>query len=179
MNDRGYLNGYEWVDLGLSVMWATCNVGASSPYDCGGYYAWGETFGKNSYDERNSRTFGADMGSIAGNPSYDAARANWGASWRLPTEAEARELTQKCEWTSTSMNGVKGYEVKGPNGNSIFLPAAGGFGEPSQIYNISPRGCYYWTGTPFGVDPRKATCFGRGMDYTGRGCGLTVRAVAD
>uniref|UniRef100_UPI0025B2398C PEGA domain-containing protein n=2 Tax=uncultured Muribaculum sp. TaxID=1918613 RepID=UPI0025B2398C len=82
------INGHEYVDLGLSVKWAACNVGASSPEDYGNYYAWGETATKAEYTESNSKTYGKTMGDISGNPQYDAARANWGGTWRLPTKAE-------------------------------------------------------------------------------------------
>ena len=70
----GTSNGHDYVDLGLSVKWATCNVGASSPSDYGDYYAWGETSTKSSYDEDNSKTYGKSMGNIGGNSSYDVAR---------------------------------------------------------------------------------------------------------
>ena len=70
--DRGRLNGHEWVDLGLSVLWATSNVGASSPSDYGDYYAWGETKTKSSYTEGNSKTYNVVMPDISGEPKYDA-----------------------------------------------------------------------------------------------------------
>ena len=95
---RGTINGYDYVDLGLSVKWATCNVGASTPEDYGDYYAWGETSTKSSYDIDNSTTFGKQMRSIAGNPTWDAARKNWGSPWRLPTEAEFQELIDNSTW---------------------------------------------------------------------------------
>ena len=121
----GVINGHEWVDLGLSVKWATCNVGASSPSGYGNYYAWGETTTKSTYTKENSRTYGKNIGNIAGNASYDAARANWGGTWRLPTKAEMQELVDKCTWTWITQGGHNGCRVTGPNGNSIFLPAAG------------------------------------------------------
>ena len=89
---RGTISGHEWVDLDLSVKWATTNVGASSPSDYGYYFAWGETSTKSEYTEANSRTRKTSMGDIAGNDAYDAARANWGGTWRLPTKAECEEL---------------------------------------------------------------------------------------
>ena len=128
MAQKTEINGHEYVDLGLpsGLKWATCNVGASSPSDYGNYYAWGETSTKSEYTESNSKTRGKNMGDIGGNSAYDAARANWGGSWRLPTKAEFEELLNRCTWTWTSQNGHKGYLVKGPNGRSIFIPAAGG-----------------------------------------------------
>ena len=137
----GTLNGHEWVDLGLSVLWATCNVGASNPSDYGGYYAWGETTTKSSYTEDNSRTYEVSMGDISGNPQYDAATANWGSGWRMPTEAELEELEDKCDWEWTRQGGSNGYKVTGPNGNSIFLPAAGRR-DGTSLYNAGVNGGY-------------------------------------
>ena len=118
-------NNVKAVDLGLSVKWATCNMGASSPSEYGNYYAWGETRTKSTYTEENCQTYNKSMGNIAGSSQYDAARANWGGSWRLPTQAEFQELIDKCTWTWTSQGDHNGYKVTGKNGNSIFLPAAG------------------------------------------------------
>ncbi len=142
----GTINGHEWVDLGLSVKWATCNVGASSPSDYGDYYAWGETSTKSSYDTDNSVTYGKNMGSIAGDSRYDAARANWGGTWRLPTKEEIDELVSKCKSEWTTVGGHKGWNVTGPNGNSIFLPAAG-FREGTSLSYADELG-RYWGATP-------------------------------
>ncbi len=120
-----HINGYEYVDLGLSVKWATCNVGAKTPSSYGNYYAWGETSPKSEYTQENSVTYGKGMGNIAGDPAYDAARANWGGTWRLPTASEIDELVNKCKHTWTTQGRHKGLKITGPNGNSIFLPAAG------------------------------------------------------
>ena len=142
----GSHNGYEWVDLGLSVKWATCNVGANSPSDYGDYYGWGETSTKSSYTEENNNTYGKSMNDIRGNSSYDVARAKWGGSWRLPTEAEFQELLDKCTWTWTTQGGHNGYKVTGNNGKSIFLPAADYRFETSPN-NVGEDG-YYWSSTP-------------------------------
>ncbi len=141
---KGTINGHEWVDLGLSVKWATCNVGASSPSEYGNYYAWGETRTKSEYNFSNSVTYNKSMGDIAGNPNYDAARANWGGSWRLPTKAEFEELKNNCTWSWTSQGGHNGYKVTGKNGNSIFLPAAGRKSEKRCVRKIGR----YWTSSP-------------------------------
>lgn len=144
---RGTINGHEWVDLGLpsGLKWATCNVGASSPSDYGNYYAWGETSPKSSYTEGNCATWERNIGDIAGT-SRDAARQNWGGSWRMPTHAEVGELINNCTWTWTTQNGHNGYKVTGPNGNSIFLPAAGYYRGASLcgVGSDSP----YWSSTP-------------------------------
>ncbi len=117
------------VDLGLSVCWAGWNVGATSPEGYGNYYAWGETTTKSNYSESSYQYHnGNDYVNIGSNISgtrYDVARAQWGGSWRMPTKAEFQELIDRCTWTWTTYNGVNGYKVTGPNGNSIFLPAAG------------------------------------------------------
>ena len=133
----GTIYGHEWVDLGLSVKWATCNVGASSSSDYGDYYAWGETHPKSRYDWDNCfDCLNGDYNRwgiykldgkcvITPTSGHDTARENWGGPWRMPTDAEYDELCKKCKWTWTSRDGHKGYVVTGPNGNSIFLPAAG------------------------------------------------------
>ncbi|MCD8297719.1 MAG: hypothetical protein LUC88_09125 [Prevotella sp.] len=145
MPTRGEINGHEYVDLGLSVKWATCNVGVSSPSDYGDYFAWGETSTKSEYTENNSVTYKKSMGDIAGDSQYDAARTNWGGSWRMPTYDEINELLKDCKWNWMTQNGINGYKVTGPNGNSIFLPAAGGYEESSLEY----QGKYghYWSST--------------------------------
>ena len=135
------------VDLGLSVKWATCNVGATTPEEYGDYFAWGETTTKETYKEDNSLTYGLSNSELQsqgyidseGNltPQYDAATANWGGTWRMPTYEELKELRTNCTWTIATQNDVYGYNVEGPNGNSIFLPIVVGGG----------RG-YYWSSTP-------------------------------
>lgn len=144
----GRERGHQWVDLGLpsGVKWATCNVGASEPWEYGDYFAWGEVNTKTEYTERSSKTYNRDTGDISGNPTYDAARANWGGSWRMPTKAECEELLEKCNWTWTTSGGKKGYKVVGPNGNSIFLPAAGCRYDTSN--NSAEISGGYWMSTP-------------------------------
>ncbi len=176
-------NGHEYVDLGLSVKWATCNVGASKPEDYGNYYAWGETNTKSSYTKYNSKTYGKSMGDINGNSSYDAARANWGGKWRMPTEAEMQEFIDKCTWTWTTQNGVKGYKVTGPNGNSIFLPAAG-FRNWSSLDYAGSNGSY-WSSTPYDNGYDYDACYlyfdsgSQSMGYTNPSDGHSVRPVVE
>ncbi len=152
-------NGYAYVDLGLpsGLKWATCNVGANNPEDYGNYYAWGETTTKAEYTSGNSLTYGLSIselqsqGIIDGDhnltPSHDAATANWGGTWRLPTKAEMEELKNNCTWEWTVQGGKNGYKVTGPNGNNIFLPAAGDrYG--SSLGYAGEYG-YCWSSTPY------------------------------
>ena len=169
------------VDLGLSVCWAGWNVGASAPEEYGRYYAWGETTTKSSYTLDNSSTYGKSMGSIAGNSTYDVARAQWGGTWRLPTKAEFDELCNRCTWTWTTYKGVEGYKVTGPNDNSIFLPAAGWFG--SSLYGRGSNG-YYWSASPdeSGSSSAYYLRFYSGYYFTswdGRDYGYSVRPVSE
>ena len=179
---HGSSNGHDWVDLGLSVKWATCNVGASKPEDYGNYYAWGETSTKSSYIESKSKTYGKNIGDIKGNSNYDAARANWGGNWRLPTKAERQELIDKCNWTWITQNGKNGYKVTGPNGNSIFLPAAG-FRYGSSLYFAGSCG-YYWSSSPYESGSDYAYDLGfnssfQGMNDDFRYIGQSVRPVIE
>lgn len=146
-----YGGNCEAVDLGLSVKWATCNVGANKPEDYGDYFAWGETKPKSTY---SWSTYKWCRGSSYTQIKYctskrqldmsdDAARANWGGSWRMPTKAEQDELRRKCTWTWTIQNGVKGYRVTSKsNGNSIFLPAAG-YRDDGSLYGAGSDGDYW------------------------------------
>ena len=133
----------EFVDLGLpsGLLWATRNVGSNRPEEFGSYFAWGETTPKDSYSWDTYKYANGSNTSLTkyctsysyGKVDYievleekdDAATANWGKPWRTPTLIETQELINKCKWTSTTRNGVNGYTVTGPNGNSIFIPAAG------------------------------------------------------
>ena len=159
----GSANGHAWVDLGLpsGLKWATCNVGATKPEKYGNYYAWGETEPKTTY---NWDTYKWCKGSSSTLTKYntkssygtvdnktvleladDAARANWGGAWRMPTDAEWTELLENCTWTWTSDyngTGVKGRIVTGLNGNSIFLPAAGER-DGDDLYNAGSYGDYW------------------------------------
>lgn len=119
------------VDLGLSVKWAMCNIGAKSPEESGTYYAWGETKTKFSfnldnyswYKDGSYTKYGSEKMNL--DDEDDVAHVELGGDWRLPTAEEMKELNEKCKWTWTTMNGVNGYEVTGTNGNSIFLPDTG------------------------------------------------------
>ena len=145
--------GHDYVDLGLSVKWATCNVGANSPEAYGDYYAWGETATKSRYLSDNCETYKQNIGDIKGT-SRDVAHVKWGGNWRMPTKAELDELLSKCTWSWTTQNGKNGYTVTGPNGNSIYLPAAG-YRYGDRLYHGGSRG-YYWSSTPDSEDAQSA-----------------------
>lgn len=156
---------HDYVDLGLpsGTLWATCNVGANSPEEYGDYFAWGETSPKTTYSWNNYKyckdgdshkfTKYCNRGDY-GNNGYtdsrttlestdDAATINWGSDWCMPTKDQFDELNKECTWTWTSKNGKDGYEVKGANGNTVFLPAttadgrAGGYWSSSLGANSS------------------------------------------
>ena len=154
-------NGHAYVDLGLpsGLKWATCNVGATKPEEYGDYFAWGETTPKTtydwstykwcngSYDTMTKYCTDSDYGTVDNktvlDPEDDAASVNMGGSWRMPTRAEQDELLTECTWTWTTLNGVNGCNVEGPNGNSIFLPAAG-YRSSSDLSRAGSSG-YYWS----------------------------------
>lgn len=140
----GTIYGHEYVDLGLSVKWATCNVGALSPDDYGDYFAWGRTMPSPSCISVDlNLKYNKSKHCIAGKASHDVACAKWGGSWCMPTKEQFQELVEKCRWTWASLNGKTGYFITGPNGNSLFLPLAG----YEQHCNDGERG-YYWSATP-------------------------------
>lgn len=148
----GISKGHNYVDLGLSVKWATMNVGAESIEDYGDYYAWGEVQPKNVYGISSYKWSKNNQDSyIKYNDtdnkttlelSDDAASVIWGGAWRIPTVDEQKELQSKCTWTWAKSKGVYGYLVTGMNGNSIFLPA-GGVRIESDIHKVGEAG-YYW-----------------------------------
>ena len=164
-------NAHKYVDLGLSVKWATCNVGAESPEDYGDYFAWGETQPKSTYNwstykwcngssstltkYNTSSSYGTVDNKTVLEAADDAATANWGGAWRMPTKAEQDELREQCTWTWTTQNDVKGYKVTSKsNGNSIFLPAAGYRDVGSRDY-VGSFG-YYWSSTLVTDNPNDA-----------------------
>ena len=159
----------EAVDLGLSVKWGTCNIGATRPEDYGLFFAWGETESKEDYWWTNYRYcnqqdefYGGGMTKYCTNAAYglpdslntllredDAASTHWQENWRIPTYEEGQELCQQCTWEWKERNGIYGFEVTGPNGNSIFMPTAGLYKEDSPVTTrpivvTDPRKFNYW-----------------------------------
>lgn len=151
----GSINGHGYVDLGLpsGLKWATCNIGASTPEEYGNYYAWGETSTKTNYDSEtctllnlkinnsNLTEYGVidTLGCL--NKDYDAANANWKSGWRMPTKDNFEELLNNCKWTWITRGETNGYIIVGPNGHSVFFPAAGCYSATS-IKTAGKRGCY-------------------------------------
>lgn len=148
----GTVNGHDYVDLGLSVKWATCNVGASEPKDGGNDYAWGETGTKASYTKENCSTYARHLGDINAT-SLDVARTEWGSPWRMPTEAECEELFYNCVWTWGELGGTLGCMVTSmKNGNTVFLPADTWMDHNNDTYLCGA----YWSSTPFSDDDAHA-----------------------
>ena len=189
----------EAVDLGVSVKWATCNIGATKPEDYGNYYAWGEITTKSTYDWSTYKYANGSNDALTkycNNSSYgnngftdelttleagdDAATQNWGGNWRMPTIDEWQELIDKCTWTWTTKNSVNGYEVKATNGNSIFLPAAG-CRYSDELDGAGSDG-YYWSSSLYTYGPDNAQLVYFYSDYHStyfyyRGYGRSVRPV--
>ena len=135
------------VDLGLSIYWASCNLGAEKPEESGDYYAWGEIKPKGAYTERNYTYYDnnlmqyIEIGDDISGTQYDAATINLGSDWRMPTAYEMQELINKCSWEKTRINNILGYKVTGTNGNTIFLPLAGFGGLYVQGYDYGKCIC--------------------------------------
>lgn len=199
---------FSYVDLGLGVKWATYNVGASQSTDDGFFFAWGETFSKNDYNcttykycegKKVDGELPKDFTKYCNNSNYgivdydlhllaadDAATANWGDSWRMPTTEEFQDLLDFCTWEWTeNLNGTGIAGSVGTskvNGNTIFFPTAGARYKSNYIF-VRERG-YYWTRSLNGKlsNPGQAYCalFTNGdceVNYTSRADGLCVRAV--
>lgn len=184
-NSTGMSNGHEWVDLGLSVKWATCNIGADSPEKDGLYFAWGEIVKTYNHNKNNCKTLGLQIDDISGMSAYDTAKKIWGGSWRMPTMAEFQELLNECKWIwiLDSNSSMGGYKVVGPNGNHIFLPASG-FELDTDKEKRGTAGFYWSSTTDYGnigdayilwiafVDDET-----KSIDFIPRYYGLTIRPV--
>ena len=189
---------YKYVDLGLpsGTLWADRNVGADSPEAYGDYFAWGETapkstynwstykWCKGSYDTMTKYCTDSSYGTMDNKTVLDleddAAYVNMIPEWRMPTHDEHEELYSKCTWTWTTQNGTKGYKVTGPNGNSIFLPAAG-YRYGSYLNNAGSRG-YHWSSSLYEIRSYSAWSLYFGSDFYGASScerlnGHPVRAV--
>ena len=152
----GFFNPSDFVDLGLSsrTLWATKNIGAEVPVEFGQYFAWGEIAPKNNYDwstykfsrGSNFSKYNSIDGLTVLELEDDAAYRILGGNWRMPTYEQGNELINECSWESTTINGISGYIITGPNGNSIFMPGGGlyiGEDGPSDDNNVG----MYWSST--------------------------------
>jgi len=194
----------DWVDLGLpsGLLWATRNVGASSPEDFGSYFAWAETSPKSEYNwgtyQYTCNYWHEDLTKYCNDPNYgcngytdnltilqpgdDAATANWGGTARMPTKEEWQELYDNCNFVWTTQNDVRGRRCIGPNGNVIFFPAAG-YGYHDVHNDVGYLG-YFWSSSLDIEEPYRAGVFGFREDYLFvsiqvRYLGLSVRAVCE
>ena len=200
-NLTGVHQGHEWVDLGLSVKWATCNVGANRPEEPGGYYAWGETKEKNEYtwetykygdqfydsDEYYSMSkycidseYGTVDNKVTLELSDDVAHVKWGGNWRMPTKYEMYELFENCTWEWIPINGMR---ATGPNGNSIYLPATG-LRYDVGIEDAGSGGYYYSSSLAENCNPCVWTLSVAENDFNFywdviRMCGCSVRPVCE
>ena len=204
-NNNGSFNGHEYVDLGLpsGTLWATCNVGADSPEEYGDYFAWGETQPKDYYDwsiyqhsnggiswQNPNLTKYCDNSDYGYNgftdnlttlqPEDDAATANWGSGWCMPTADQWRELRDNTFTSWTTRNGVEGRLFTAANGNSLFLPAAG-YCEGSGLYDAGSFGGYWSSSLDTGYPDNAWYLYfnsdNYGMYYNDRYYGHSVRAV--
>lgn len=185
--------GHEYVELGLSVKWATCNVGANKPEAYGDYFAWGETETKATYSKANYKWWDAEektytkyFKSLYGAPVLekedDVASVKWGGEWRMPTIQEFRELMDNCEHYYEEYNGINGWRfVSKINGKSIFLPAAGDY-DP-KLGSVNKFGSYATSTLSFRTDSFMQILFDASslyyiMDLTAyRSDGVSVRPV--
>ena len=147
----------EAVDLGLSVKWASWNVGASAPEEFGGRYGWADPTGEKQTTELDDYPGATPPDDICGT-EYDIARAQWGDGWRLPSQTEFQELADNCTWEWTEVNGVAGCRATAANGNAIFFPAAASRDGATVSNQVGQRGCY-WSGTLYGGNDRYAYYF--------------------
>lgn len=187
------------VDLGLpsGTLWASCNVGATKPEEYGDYFAWGETDTKEKYtwetykwcNGSETKLIKYNGSSMYGDNGFtddkteldledDAAYVKWGKNWRMPTTDQMKELRDRCTLTWTNYKGVNGYQVIGPNGNSIFLPAAG---SPDSFGNHSAgKYGWYWSRSFYYTLTSWRVFFGSNSyscDYNERCSGYSVRPV--
>jgi len=185
-------NHPHMIDLGLpsGTKWACCNVGASTPEDAGGHYAWGETSEKSTYnwdtyqygyyDYSEDYSLLENIGSDIAGTQYDAATANWGVPWRMPSLAQITELLDNCSSAWITQNGVDGRKFTGPNGGTIFLPAAGC--RLNSNPSLDGSSGFYWSSSLFDSYPYCGWYLyfdSKGLDWNshGRDRGLSVRPV--
>ena len=177
-------DGVEAVDLGLpsGTKWANMNIGASRPEESGDYFRWAETTPFIEGDTYESYPYnGVDLGESIAGTKYDAATANWGTSWMMPTVYQMQELIDNCTFIRTTQNGVNGAKFTGPNGASIFFPASGCRSNSSGSLSYVGSIGYYWSASVYKGSYGHGLTFGSGYwrwsDFL-RAYGFPVRAVA-
>ena len=185
-DNPGDVGGGEAVDLGLpsGTLWASCNVGASSPEEYGNYYAWGETKTKSEYSKSTYQFYQngyVDIGTDISGTEYDVATVLWGDGWRMPTKKEIQELMDNCTSEWTTLNGVNGRKFTSKtNGNSIFLPATG-YRKDGNLNSVGEFGLYRSSALlPNRSDYTTYLCFNSSNAYWVsylRENGLSVRPV--
>lgn len=148
--NKGWADVYYYpesaVDLGLSVRWATMNIGATTAYEAGIFCSWGDADGTNT---STYSYYNESVHAIAGNPEYDIVTKEWGERWQIPSQEQWQELMDNCTWTYAydSEKSMYGYTVTGKNGNQIYLPMYAVYDRiPTGVVFSSSYG-YYWTST--------------------------------
>ena len=190
----------EYVDLGLSVKWAKCNLGASKPTDYGDYFAWGETEPKTNYSWATYKWMQAGQsnelyitkytfadgktegiwydagGNFIGDnkttldAADDVATANLGSPWYMPTGDEIQELIDNCTWTWTTQDGVKGYEVKSKKNGNTIFLPATGCRNGSEFFNAGSWGCYWSSSLRSAY---RSSAYARDLEFDSDGCDYT------
>lgn len=188
-NDPEYLPAGVAVDLGLSVKWASCNLGTTDPEEIGYYLSWGESTEKENYDIQNYSLYDYTWQEYITSPDVlpselDAATLLLGEDWRMPTKEEWEELYKECKLEIISYNGrTKGCKVTGPNGNKIFLPCYG-----YKAYEYFYKDTYYWTSSLDKSNKGSANAFyfwysaasnyfAEGLKQISKHCGCFIRPV--
>ena len=145
----GTINGYEYVDLGLSVMWATTNLHADNPQNAGRFFQWGNIH-DHTHPEGMANTFGFfDSDVQYADDKHDPARSKMGGRWRIPRKKEIEDLFYLCDWELVMIQNKKCYKITGLNGNSIILPLAGYYHENGKYYNQESM---YFCGEKHGLE---------------------------
>ena len=184
VENKGWTSVYyypeEAVDLGLSVRWASMNVGASNQYDDGIYTSWGDAYGTNT---STSSSYNNDVHEIVGNPAYDIATNLWNERWQIPTREQWEELINNCTWTYAydSERKVYGYTITAVNGNSIYLPFYFYTTGENIVNGSSYTSGYYWSSTEYSSSNKayalELTSSSKYIDYNSKYYRMQVRPV--
>ena len=154
--EKAAAEGVKLVDLGLSVRWASANVGAANEDDPGQFFAWGELMTKDDFTKKNYKPAKKYKPEMSLMPEDDVITQRWGNGWHIPTADQWRELTNKCKKEEIHTNGFWGMKFIGPNGNYILLPFA--HGKKDGVNLLIDGGALYWSNQMF-IEKGKATAF--------------------